>query len=206
MKQTTQNYFKKLLLMSGALLALVACGKSNSDSSNNNAGVSYASCVVGQAVPAGYLCINNQLIPTGASTGSLLNNAEFNASYMNGSLSISQAGGSTGLVNLTDPKAIIYYTGPITVTGTMTVDSSLCTAGLYQVIAGSYSITGTGMMSSGRIYQLNLTAVGSQQLTFQGAAVVYNPTGLERDAVGNKISLSGNVMVNGMSCGVVYTY
>jgi hypothetical protein len=185
--------------------AFIGCGKKDSGGSGNvNPG--YASCVIGQPAPVGYVCVNGQLIPNGSAVGSLLNNVEFNASYMNGVLSISSSGGNVGGLNPLDPKAIIYYSGPITLQGTMSVDPSICTSGLTVAVGGTYTVTGSGMMSSGRIYQLNLTAMGASTLTIQGSAVVYNPSGLERDAMGNKISLSGVAMVNGMSCGVIYTY
>lgn len=187
-------------------LGLIGCGKNNSDSGNANYQPNYQSCVVGQVVPAGYVCINGQLIPTGGGVGSLLNNVEFNASYMNGNLSISAQGGAYGSYGMGDPKAIIYYNGPITVQGTMTADNSLCTSGTMLPVGGTYTVTGNGMIASGRISQLNLTAIGAANLSIQATAVVYNPTGLERDAMGNKISLSGTVLVNGMSCGVIYTY
>ncbi len=210
MKNLKDLFSRIIILGVFPLLGLVACGKNNSGSSNSNYQPSYQSCVVGQVAPAGYMCINGQLIPTGGGVGSLLNNVEFNASYMNGTMSISAQGGSyggsAGGYGMGDSKAIIYYNGPISVQGTMTVDSSLCTSGTMYPVAGTYTLTGTGMITSGRISQLNLTAAGAANLSIQATAVVYNPTGLERDAMGNKISLSGTVLLNGMSCGVIYTY
>lgn len=195
--------FAKWTLASTVLVTLmVACGKKDDGGS-----VADNPCVNtynGQVVN-GITCIAGAPINNGSvGLGNLLNNVQFNSSYINGVMSISAT--NQGL-DFSNPYIYASYSGAISVSGNAQVQQQLCGAP-----AGSYTIVNNGQAGqyyNGVIQNLNITLQGPTTIQLVGnfmTSQVYNPQGLSRDASGNRIGMNVQVVVNGAPCGSLSTY
>ncbi len=195
-----KNIMKAILFTAVSVTALVACNKKG-DSAPAQPAPIVQNCVVGQVQPGGMMCVNGQLVAN--PMGNLLNNVEFTTSYLSAIVSIGASGATTGM-DLSNPEAVYYYSGQVSVSGSLQVLSgTLCGAPV-----GSYSVQGTGNIWSGAMSGLNLTISGPASMTLMvPSATVYNTNGLQRDATGNRMGIfNGMLTVNGVPCGSVTTY
>lgn len=193
--------FKSLMLAVLSVAFVVACGKKGSDGGGVQQVPPVQTCIMGQMQPAGFQCINGQLIVMPGGTGSLVNSAEFSTSYMSGQMSVSAMGGN---VDLSNQQAIYFYSGQAQVTGTIQVlNNSLCGAPV-----GSYSVQGTGNIWAGTMSNMNLTISGPAMMNLMVySAMIVNPMGVTRDGAGNHFAITGSQLtVNGVPCGPVVTY
>ncbi len=184
-----------------ALLFMAACGKK--DDGGGAAAQSapiVANVCAGQvngAFVGGQQCQNG--LPIAAGTTAILNNVQLQNDHLQGTLSLMGGGGN---INLADPLVPVYYVGPVTFTGTVTIlDNSYCGA----PAQASSAVTGTANYFKGAMNSINFLA-GPLRL-MGNSAVLTNPSGLFRDAPGTRISfLNAQLIVNNQPCGLISTY
>ncbi len=172
MKNLTKFYLIPVFVLS----ALIGCGKKGGGGSNpppTTNGPLGQNCNMTDVAPAGYQCVNGQWQAINVAGQSLLNNVQFDASYMSGKLSIIATPNSGSNLNLSHPEAIYFYSGPIRITGTMNVQSTLCIYGQTPPTAGLYTLNGTGMISGGVITQISLTGTGPTHINFLTNAIPF---------------------------------
>lgn len=116
------------------------------------------------------------------------------------------------MVNWADPKAILYYTGPVALQGTLRVvaanDINVCNAP-----PGDYDIrplTSSSVASGGILSYGTFEALGPTRIVFRvGSSAIYNaqdPGGVSRNSQSNRIQF--NLMldsVNNIYCGPLAT-
>lgn len=204
-----------LLISMLAVTVLVACNKKSGGGGEPTTVVpNYVgqACQYNQTPPAaGYICQGNVWVlinqPT-AGAGNLLNNVQMQNSYFRGTLFLSATGAVSGgyQVDFNDPRAIIYYAGQVTVTGTIEVlNQSLCGAPV-----GAYAVSGTANSYYGSLGNGTLTLTGptGMQLMVYSAQLYNNSgSGLNRDSNANRLGITNSVLtVNGQPCGTITTY
>lgn len=183
------------------LFLMVACGKKDdSGGAPSQAPPVVVNVCDGQANGAfvnGQQCQNG--LPVVLGTTAILNNVQFQTEHLQGTLSILGSGGN---MNMADALVPVYYVGLVTFTGTVTLlDNSYCGA----PAQSPYVVAGTANYFKGALNTINLQA-GPLRL-MGNSAIVMNPTGLFRDAPGNRISfLNAQLVVNNQPCGPLTTF
>ncbi len=197
-----KSVFKTIVLLTASMALFVACNK-KSDGGTQAQQPIVQNCVMGQAVPAGYVCINGQLIANGGvNGGNLINNVQFQeTNYFTGTVSISALNNSGVIYDMNDTRAFTRYSGQASVTGTMQITNNIPCG----VPAGSYSINGTMNMSMGILSGGTLTLSGPTGAQWQiGSAFIYANNGYpELNGSANRLQI-GYSFING--CGNFQTY
>lgn len=120
----------------------------------------------------------------------------------------------SGMVNWNDPKAILYYTGPVSLQGVLRVQSAgdvmVCYAppGDYEIRPmSSSSISSGGVLSYGTFEAISQN--GSRIIFRVGSSQIYNaqdPQGVSRNSQANRIAFNLILdQVNGSYCGPLAT-
>ena len=194
--KTLKTFSKIGVISVMALSLLAACGKKD-----GGGGAAANPCdgrTNGTLGTNGQMCINGQPQPGG--TGNLLNNVQFQTNHMQGVLNLIGTGTN---MNWADPAVYAYYNGPVTFSGSLTVlDNAYCGAPINTPLA----VTGTANFVMGMLSSVNLLAGQVQLMGSFLNSIVYNPSGLYRDAQGNRIELNAQLIVNGQPCGGISTY
>lgn len=117
-------------------------------------------------------------------------------------------------VNWNDPKAILAYSGPVTLQGALRVaspgDYMVCNAppGDYEIRPMNSSMLGVGGVLSNGTFEAR-SGNGSRIIFRIGQSAVYNaqdPQGVSRNSQTNRINLNMILdQVNGMPCGQLVT-
>lgn len=178
------------------LFFMVACGKKDDGGGAASQAPPVAVNVcVGQANGAfvnGQQCQNG--LPVALGTTAIVNNVQIQTEHMQGTLSILGSGGN---MNFADAILPSYYVGLVTFTGTVTLlDNSYCGA----PAQSPFTVSGTANYFKGALNTINFMA-GPLRLMGNNA-IVMNPTGLFRDAPGNRILFKdAQLIVNNQPCG-----
>jgi hypothetical protein len=117
----------------------------------------------------------------------------------------------------TDPrKAILYYSGPVSLRGNFTVTAphfSLCNApvGVYEFETVTPGTSQLGAISNVRVEAINRSAGNGRMSMLIAQAVVYNSSsgvGVIEGANSNRLGITYLVLesVNGQPCGTIATY
>lgn len=198
--------FKKIKLLAAVIslpliFNLVACDKKDGTSAAPPVG--YAPGVIGGYGGGCANCFPNPqvLLPAvKASTG--FDEAQFRLDLL---------APQNPMTNLQDPKAPVFYSGPVAAQGILSIrtqDFSFCYAPV-----GDYQINtqNIGMMTAGVVSGLKINAVGpngTQIMMTVATSSLYNPNGVNRyDIEGNRIGMTLRLdWVNGRACGILQTY
>jgi hypothetical protein len=200
MKNMSQN----LLLIAISAVMFVACKPKSGDSGVQPVAPPVTTCIVGQVQPAGYQCINGQLIADPMGSGNLLNRVQFQdvTNSFTGSVGISSINGMA--VDPNDARAFTRYFGQVNITGTLNLTTAACGAP-----AGMYSISGTANFSAGTIGSTTLQVVGPANMQWQiMSALIWAENGYpEANGSANKLRVTYSTFtINGINCGSTATY
>jgi hypothetical protein len=199
-----KSMVQTVLLIATSTMMFVACKPKSSDSGVQPVAPPVTTCIVGQVQPAGYQCINGQLIADPMGSGNLLNRVQFQdvTNSFTGSIGISSINGTP--VDPSDTRAFTRYYGQVNISGTLNLTTPACGAP-----AGTYSISGTANFSAGTLGSTTLQVIGPASMQWQiMSALIWADNGYpETNGPSNKLRVTYSTFtINGINCGSTATY